>query len=299
MTAYLTKSHATQSLLVSKRLKKLSHFMRQWLGGNRWLATRFLKQHNATRRADILLATGYSVHKRLNPYIIEKFQGTKILVMRDIIKSESEAAFARLHGLFDRIYSFDPEQCARFHLDFLPQCIPFGQTALIRLRARTPSPHIHKPCALYVGRADQRYAILSVMAEYLRAQGCEPDFFVVNTEGAKAGQPWCVADYIPYIDYIERALRAKVIVEANLPGQSGITLRTLEAAFLNKKLLTNNLFVRQLDFYDPNNIFILGQDDPDKLDCFLHSNTVPIDLNRLLPHTPEAMLEKIMADCGL
>jgi 1,5-rhamnosyltransferase len=135
------------------------------------------------------------------------------------------------------------------------------------------------------------------MAEHLQALGCEPDFSIVDVEGARAGHPWCVANYIPYIDYIERALRSKVIVEANLPGQTGITLRTLEAAFLNKKLLTNNPFVRNLDFYDANNIFIFGEDDPGTLDRFLHSDVVPVEMSRLLPHTPEAMLEKIMADC--
>jgi 1,5-rhamnosyltransferase len=137
------------------------------------------------------------------------------------------------------------------------------------------------------------------MAERLQGLACEPDFSIVDIEGAKAGRPWCVANFLPYVDYIERTLRSKVIVEINSDGQTGITLRTLEAAFLNRKLLTNNPFVRHLDFYDANNIFIFGEDDPCTLDHFLHGDVVPVEMDCLLPHTPEAMLEKIMTDCRL
>jgi 1,5-rhamnosyltransferase len=298
MTASLAESHAAQSLRISKRLKKLSHFMKRWPGGNRWLADFFLKNLGETH-ADLLIVTGHDALRRLSPFVIERFRGKKVWVMRDMADIGKQEDLARLRHLFDRLYSFDPERCSRFHLDFLPQFMPLGQTDLIRLRARVDPPSAHTPC-LYVGAAkQQRYAILSAMAERLQALGCELDFSIVDVEGAKAGRPWCVASHTPYVDYIERALRSKVIVEVNPPGQAGITLRTLEAAFLNRKLLTNNPFVRHLDFYDANNIFIFGEDDPRMLDRFLRGDVVPVGMDRLLPHAPEAMLEKIMADHGL
>ena len=298
MTASLAESHATQSLLISKRLKKLSHFMKRWPGGNRWLADFFLK-NLAETHADLLIVTGHNALRRLSPFVIKRFRGKKVWLMRDMADLGKQEDLAKLRNLFDRLYSFDPERCSRFQLDFLPQFMPLGQSALTRLRARVDSPSAHTRC-LYVGAAkQQRYAILSAMAERLQALDCEPDFSIVDIEGAKAGRPWCVAQHIPYLDYVERALRSKVIVEVNPLGQTGMTLRTLEAAFLNKKLLTDNPFVRHLDFYNANNIFIFGEDDPCMLDRFLRSDVVPVEMDRLLPHTPEAMLEKIMADHGL
>lgn len=40
------------------------------------------------------------------------------------------------------------------------------------------------------------------------------------------------------------------------PGQSGVTLRYYEAIVYNKKLLTNNKFVKRLPFYNPKFMYI-------------------------------------------
>ena len=64
-------------------------------------------------------------------------------------------------------------------------------------------------------------------------------------------------------------------------GQTAMTLRTMEAIFLGKKLITDNRYIAQADFYNEANIFILP-DDPTKLDeaaflKFLEADFVPYD----------------------
>ena len=41
-------------------------------------------------------------------------------------------------------------------------------------------------------------------------------------------------------------------------GQTGMTMRTLEALFFKKKIITNNLMLVQSPIYNSNNIFIIG-----------------------------------------
>ena len=67
------------------------------------------------------------------------------------------------------------------------------------------------------------------------------------------------------------ALQARCIVEIVHTGDPSCTLRPLEAMTIHRKLLTNNLAVRNYTFYRSQNIFILGQDNLSLLSDFLHS----------------------------
>ena len=61
---------------------------------------------------------------------------------------------------------------------------------------------------------------------------------------------------ITYPEIIKKIQESKVIVEINKDGQVGLTLRALESLFFQKKLITNNVHIKNYDFYHPNNIMI-------------------------------------------
>lgn len=65
---------------------------------------------------------------------------------------------------------------------------------------------------------------------------------------------------------------SKAIVEINQSQQNGLTVRALEALFTEKKLITNNLDIINMDFYNKNNIFIIGQDSFNLLRKFIDSD---------------------------
>ena len=74
-------------------------------------------------------------------------------------------------------------------------------------------------------------------------------------------------DYVKYIDYISDVVKTNCIIEllpiddySQVPeGKPDKTLRSLEALFLNKKLITDNQEFVNSDVYDSNNTFILGK----------------------------------------
>ena len=51
--------------------------------------------------------------------------------------------------------------------------------------------------------------------------------------------------------------RSKCILDIPYKGQSGLTIRTIESIGLHTKLITTNKSIREYDFYDENNIFIM------------------------------------------
>lgn len=85
------------------------------------------------------------------------------------------------------------------------------------------------------------------------------------------------SEYIPYTENVENIKRASCIIEIVQEGQTGMTLRPLESLAYRKKLISNNKSLRYLDFYNKNNVFILGLDDMTKIDEFMNSPYIPID----------------------
>ena len=70
---------------------------------------------------------------------------------------------------------------------------------------------------------------------------------------------------------------SKSILDIVNPNQSGLTLRVMESLFFKKKLITNNLFISEYDFYNSQNIFILGKDREEDLHDFINSNYIDVD----------------------
>ena len=68
----------------------------------------------------------------------------------------------------------------------------------------------------------------------------------------------CTSDALGYFEYIKQIEKSRVICEVVQEGQSGLTVRALEALFFEKKLITNNVSIIEYDFYDKNNIYLFS-----------------------------------------
>ncbi|WP_323441933.1 hypothetical protein [Anaeromusa sp.] len=100
---------------------------------------------------------------------------------------------------------------------------------------------------------------------------------------------------IVYSEIINYISQSKCIVELQDPGQSGLTLRAMEALFFRKKLLTDNPEIRNCEFYRQENIFIWGQDEERRLADFLHTPYQEVPAEVSLRYTWEAWLDRFFA----
>lgn len=66
---------------------------------------------------------------------------------------------------------------------------------------------------------------------------------------------------VSYNEVLKYIANSKCLVEILQKGQSGLTLRALEALFFRKKLITNNKKIIDEAFYNCNNVYILGCDE--------------------------------------
>ena len=92
-------------------------------------------------------------------------------------------------------------------------------------------------------------------------------------------------------------------MELQEQGQTGLTLRAMEALFFQKKLLTDNQEVLNCDFYRQENIFVWGQDDECRLADFLQVPYQKIPEETVSQYTWEAWLDRFFGTahlyCGL
>ena len=118
-----------------------------------------------------------------------------------------------------------------------------------------------KPIDLFfVGTNKGRFDYLLSLAKNLEKLKVKTKFFLVsrkyifNRKYSKA---------ISYQKVAEWLSKSKGIVELTKLGQIGLTLRAYEAIFYNKKLVSNNTFLKNYDFYDAKKIYILQNTDED------------------------------------
>jgi len=64
---------------------------------------------------------------------------------------------------------------------------------------------------------------------------------------------------ISYERNLELVEQSRCLIDIYQKKQSGLTRRALEALFYNKKLLTDNPYIKNYDFYHPNNIYIINE----------------------------------------
>ncbi|WP_029526178.1 CgeB family protein [Polaromonas glacialis] len=70
---------------------------------------------------------------------------------------------------------------------------------------------------------------------------------------------------------------SRAILDIEHPNQIGLTMRTFETMGASKKLITTNQLVRDMDFFNPNNILVIDRHQLQKIpDSFLQTPYAPL-----------------------
>jgi hypothetical protein len=200
---------------------------------------------------DIIILSDYGNSPNVCRYIHDNYPAKRIIVWyhNPIEVSVSPESFDRSYC---DLWSFDPDDCEKYGLSYNPQFY-------------IPSATFHDETidcdAFYVGAEKGRGNVLKEMEHALNGLGFRCEFDIVGVNSAS----------MPYAEVIKRIERSKAIVDCLSPWQSGMTLRPLEAMFYSKKLITNQVTIKDMDFYYPENVFVWGDDSPSGLEAFMSS----------------------------
>lgn len=98
------------------------------------------------------------------------------------------------------------------------------------------------------------------------------------------------SETISYEESIKNIQQSKCIVEYIQHNQSGMTLRPLEAICYEKKLITNNLYVVNYNFYRPENVFVLGKDKIENISNFINTPYITLPESLIAEYSVETWL---------
>ena len=189
--------------------------------------------------------------------------------------------------LFDRAYSFDPDDCERYReLTLLPL---FYTRPYERIGADLPEEKDIRYDLVSVCTAHpNRYALIKELFPLLQSKGIRIfSYLYINRlqylynkmnvgefKSARAAEfrfkPLSEQDNLDVLRMSDTVFD----VQHNL--QSGLTMRTIETVGARRKLITMNVNIRKFDIYDDNNVYVLSADNWDGIVPFLRRKYQPI-----------------------
>lgn len=144
-------------------------------------------------------------------------------------------------------WSFDPDDCEKYNMHFNTQY--FGTTSV-------PQGQEVKWDIYFLGTDKGRFPILEKLYMDCITNELKPYFHVVGNVNKNTDSILKHKSPISYEQNLENASHSVAILDMPLEGQRGLTLRVLEALYLQKKLITFNHDVQSLAFYNSNNVLI-------------------------------------------
>lgn len=209
----------------------------------------------------------FFVFDSLNSYEIIRFinkhnpQARVILYYWNPVSKSVKPDF--FNDLKCEIWSFDESDCKKYSLRYNSQFYFKELVTDINLPASQD--------AFFIGNDKNRMHDLMNLKSELNKQGVSTKFHVIPNAGKVAQYSAEYSRRIDYFEVVENITRSAAIIDIVQTNQTGLTLRPLEAIFFKKKLITNDKNIKERDFYNKKNIFILGCDNINNIKKFINS----------------------------
>ena len=223
-----------------------------------------------SKRNYIIFQTGikFSAHyikrlKRERNACIVLYMPDNIRTMKIAQNKDEFLRFCR-HYHVDQVYSFDKKDCEEFGAEF------FDFYSMLPTKVTQTKLEDGKPKVLYVGgcRSKERLNTLHALYDRLKEQA-HCTFYLNGVDSVDANRDGIIYNHpLSYAEVVELVQQHDVIVEIMNGNQAGNTLRLKEAVCYNKCLLTNNPFVQESPYYDPDFMQIFKKVDDIDLSKF-------------------------------
>ena len=260
---------------------------------------RIINQNKGINFNYIVFVRGEGVTARIMQKLrVEYPQTFFILYLWDSIKYNNTCS---LFPYFDRILSFDPED-VRKHTElifrplfFLPQYRTIAE--------KTPG----LIDVLFIGTVhSDRFRFLLRLESYIKSNGLSTFFYLFfpgkllfwqkklsdptfrKYRASNFRYKMITADEAS--GYMEKS-RASLDVEG--PGQTGLTMRTIEVLGAKRKLITTNRTIKDYDFYDERNILIVDRNCQEIDLNFIKTPFVEIDPEIYERYSIEAWIDEL------
>ncbi len=183
-------------------------------------------------------------------FLRRKYPGCKcVLYLTDINRAETLDMDIEKKR-FDYIWSFEKNFAQKYQVGYYP--LVYENENIAGLKKERPID------LLFVGRSKGRYSFLCEVYKKLSQEGLNCQFYVCDLETLteQVTEGIHIVREVPYQKTIDLLKKAKCVLDIVPSGLNCSTLRVSEALAYNNKILTNNSYILQENFYDKEQISI-------------------------------------------
>lgn len=209
-----------------------------------------LKQYNKF----ILFDYGYN--KQVSKYIKKHNKKCKIILWNWNPCDEERISFFKEDKNIDEIWTYDKNGADEFGLLYNQQFYNRN----IKLKEKSYNFDV-----VFLGFNKNRNDLIEKYQKIFEEKDIKCKFKIVNSSDEK----------VSYEEYLEFISDSRILLDIVAEGVTGITLRIMEGLFFNKKVITNNLTIKEYDFYNENNFFIIENDNFEQLEEFIKRDHIP------------------------
>lgn len=156
---------------------------------------------------------------------------------------------------FDEVYSFEKEDCEKYNLKFISNWIYSAEDHEV------PSNSFDYD-VFNISSKDNRFKTISKVADELKKQNITSKIIIFDKKN-KNSNPNIefISKYIQIAEVNDYIKRSKLLLDIQRKEQNGLTFRVFESISLHKKLITTNPNIVNYDFYSPNNILVIDEEN--------------------------------------
>ena len=216
-------------------------------------------------------------------FLRKQFPKSKLVYLLINVNRYLGINFDEFCPCFDRVLTIDEGDAEKYGLELHP----FFYSPI-----EQDDESIAESDCFYVGNAKGRLEEILEAYELLSSNGLRCDFHIVGVPEDQQRYKECISFNKPldYDEVVFRTKKTKMLLEIMQEGQTSGTLREHEAVVYGKKLLTNNQYIVNRNFYNPENIFLFKEirDIPVN---FLTAKKLPAEYPHKESISPRALLK--------
>lgn len=161
---------------------------------------------------------------------------------------------------FDNVFSFERKDAQKYGLSFITNYIYFDITAYIQEKTSYD--------IFNIGSLDKRSDLIPQFVDYFKKHqlqykliACHKRGDILNLEDKDVEVTNKV--YSLKTVFLDFVVKSDILLDMQRPHQNGLSFRIMEGIGLQKKIITTNKDIVNYDFYNPNNIAVVDEENID------------------------------------
>jgi hypothetical protein len=191
--------------------------------------------------------------------------------------------------IFDEIYSFDTEDVKNN-----PHFIKTNN--FIYKEKQALKDTFSTKAFIILSKDKMRNKVLSKIADQFDKNGFEEnyEFIIIGNKTNNLNKNLIFQNKkIPHIEVLSKIENTEIMIDIVRKKQTGLSFRVFESLAYQKKLIINNPNIKNYVFYNPNNILVIDENNPQILPNFLETKYEPLEESIYQQFTINAWVETV------